>query len=336
MSMRQGAGQDSFLGALLGMAIGDALGMPVAGMTSDAIRAKYGQVDRYLGRKFEDGAEIKPGEFTDESEIALCVVESLTTNQGLLDPDNIGARMLFLAKGESKRWMGEDTLSALNEAESSLEFEVPIDEDGPSTGEVATRGVPIGLLHAIGHFDETSLRADSETVTRLTHGSPAAIAATTAVAFATQLAAQGEVPAMEWASRTADFLSGGALATKLEQVDQLARSGARSESAIETIGTGIAAAESVSTGFLAAVAAADFESAVLRAVNAGGAADTRGAIAGALYGAMVGVSGIPQRLIDGLESRIYVSLAAPWFYKVALRRSGQVIDFRPRFDSGQS
>jgi ADP-ribosylglycohydrolase len=335
MGMRTGAGQDSFLGALLGMAIGDALGMPVAGMAPGSIHAKYREVDRYIGRAFDDSSEVKPGEFTDESEIALCIVESLTTNQGVLDPDNIGARMLFLAKGESKRWMGRDTLFALNAAESSFEFAVPIDEDGPSTGDVAARGMPIGLLHSVGQFDEAALRADSETVTRLTHGSPAAIAATTAVAFAVQLAARGDAPALEWALRTAEFLGGGELATKLEQVDSLARSSDQPESAIEMVGTGIAAAESVSSGFLAAMTGADFEAAVLQAVNAGGAADTRGAIAGALSGAQVGVSGIPQRFIDGLESRIYVSLAAPWFHKVALRRSGQVLDLRPRFDGGQ-
>lgn len=334
MSTRKAAGQDSFLGALLGMAIGDALGMPVEGLAADAIRAEVGRIDGYRSRLLADGQEIKPGEFTDESEIALCIVESLTTNQGELDAENIGARMLFLAKGDSKRWVRGDTLNALAEAESTLQFWVPIDEDGPATGDVASRGVPIGLLHAIGNLHAYALREDAETVTRLTHGSPAAIAATTAVAFAVQLAARGETPVSEWAANTAEFLGGGGLASKLAMVDQLILSKSDAESAFEMIGPGISATESVSSAFYAAMSAESFEDAVFQAVNAGGAADTRGAIAGALYGAKVGVSGIPQSLIDGLESRIYVSLAAPWFHKVALRHAGQVIDLRPRFDGG--
>ena len=32
--------------------------------------------------------------------------------------------------------------------------------------------------------------------------------------------------------------------------------------------------------------------------------------------------------IDDLEGRIYVSLAAPWFYRTVLRQSGTVIDLR--------
>ena len=72
-----------------------------------------------------------------------------------------------------------------------------------------------------------------------------------------------------------------------------------------------------------------FEDAVFAAVNAGGAADTIGALTGALAGAANGASGIPQPLIDGLEGRIYISLAAPWLYKAARQRAGQLIDLRP-------
>ena len=69
-----------------------------------------------------------------------------------------------------------------------------------------------------------------------------------------------------------------------------------------------------SAGFLAASRTDSFADAVFAAANAGGASDTVGAIAGALAGAYGGDTSVPQPLIDGLGSRIYVSLAAPWFY----------------------
>ena len=46
----------------------------------------------------------------------------------------------------------------------------------------------------------------------------------------------------------------------------------------------------------------DFESAVLHAVNGGGQNQARAILTGALTGAQVGLSGIPQRFLDGLEN----------------------------------
>jgi hypothetical protein len=44
--------------------------------------------------------------------------------------------------------------------------------------------------------------------------------------------------------------------------------------------------------------APDFEQAMIDVINRGGDADTNAAVAGAVYGAWVGESGIPQRWID--------------------------------------
>ncbi len=52
---------------------------------------------------------------------------------------------------------------------------------------------------------------------------------------------------------------------------------------------------------LAARFADDFEAAVLHAVNGGGQNQARAILTGALVGAMVGVGGIPERFIQGLE-----------------------------------
>src|SRR5215204_724328 len=99
------ATENQFLGALLGMAIGDALGAPVSGMSRGEIEAQFGTIDRYHGRSQPDMEEIHPGEFTDESELALCIVESMTANRGNLDLETGGVRMLHLAAGPSRRWM---------------------------------------------------------------------------------------------------------------------------------------------------------------------------------------------------------------------------------------
>jgi len=54
----------------------------------------------------------------------------------------------------------------------------------------------------------------------------------------------------------------------------------------------------------------DFESAVLHAVNGGGQNQARAIITGALVGAQVGLSAIPQRFLDGLENGAALANAA--------------------------
>ena len=79
------ATENQFLGALLGMAIGDALGAPLSGMDRAEIAARFGTIDRFHGHARPGSEEIHPGEFTDETELALCIVESMTANRGHLD-----------------------------------------------------------------------------------------------------------------------------------------------------------------------------------------------------------------------------------------------------------
>ncbi|NBQ68235.1 MAG: ADP-ribosylglycohydrolase family protein [Nitrosomonadaceae bacterium] len=62
--------------------------------------------------------------------------------------------------------------------------------------------------------------------------------------------------------------------------------------------------------YLAARFGDDFESAVLHAVNGGGQNQARAILTGALVGAQVGLAGIPQRFLDGLEdSQSLINLA---------------------------
>ena len=64
------------------------------------------------------------------------------------------------------------------------------------------------------------------------------------------------------------------------------------------------------SAIMAARFADDFESAVLHAVNGGGQNQARAILTGALVGAMVGLSGIPERFVTGLarhEARLQLA-----------------------------
>lgn len=321
--------EDAFLGSLLGLAIGDALGMPFAGMTASEIRDRHGHIGTYLAAALADGTEVAAGEFTDESELALCIVEAATANGGEVDVDLVAPRMVHVATGDSRRWLSPETARALDRVSEHLVYRVPTDEDGPATGDVAARGVPIGLIHSVSRFAPEAMAEDARRVVAITHGSPAAATAALATAVAVRLAARSDGDPAGWPAAIANLLGGGVIAERLGAVnDHLASLPPLADIATR-FGTGTAAEESVVTAIAVASAAGSFEEAVLTAVNAGGATDTVGALTGAIAGARVGSAGIPQRLIDGLGGRIYVSLAAPWLFKAAQRRAGQVIDLRP-------
>lgn len=291
------ATEDQFLGALLGLAIGDALGRPLRGLSQEQIAERYGAITTYI-TKDSDQAGASPGEITDKTEICLCIVESLTTNDGLLDAVNINARMTFLARGPSREYMSEAVISGIKLAEEH-DGQVPEDHQDRPELAVATRGIPVGLLHAVGAVDLETIRRESSVVSRLTRGGAAQADLTTFVAMA-----------------VCDAARGSDLASVIERAPHLLRHADNPTAAMVS-------------GIIATVNDAEhFEDAVFATVTNGGETDVTASIAGAIAGARLGASGIPQDLIDGLDARIYLSMAAPWFYRTAFRRAGTVIDLR--------
>lgn len=323
------ANTDRFLGALLGLAIGDAVGMPLVGLTGVEIQQRFGTRLAFRSRTFPDGTELGAGEVTDETEIVLCIVESYTVEGGRIDPENIGVRMSYLARGESVRWMDPATVETLVNASDTGEWQQPLTDDGPAAGEVVTRGIPVGLMHSMGTSADGELRADAELVARITHGSAYAANAVTAVAEAMQLAARRTVPLVELPAAVAERLGPSEIADAVKATAVPGEVQGASDR-IDTIGTGPEATKLLPTAMIAAGAAESFESCLTLAAHAGGAADTRAAIAGALYAGYHGSASIPQRWIDDLEARIYVSLAAPWFWRTVAKRRDRLIELRPR------
>ena len=306
------------MGAVLGLAIGDAFGMPVAGWSATTITDWYGVVTDFLPRKFPDGDEVRPGEITDETEIALCVIESVTAAHGEIDVENIGIRMNYLARGDSRKWMTTGTAEVLDERSEAAEFRLPLVDDEVVEPDILARGVPIGLMHSMGQFHPAKLRAEAEAVTRITHGSPLAQSLVEAVALTMASAARQSVPLSDLSRLLLDSTGEGELRDGL----------------INGIGVNeLSDASKVLCEALAIVAnAANLQEALERATCPGGATDSRASLVGALYGGYHGSAAIPQPLIDGLEPRIYVSLAVPWFYRTVARRSGRAIDLRFRPD----
>ena len=75
---------DRATGVLLGLACGDALGRPVEFQQPSTIRSRHGRVSEMLA----DGTHGQPaGTITDDTEMALCIGRSLTTNSEFVPAD---------------------------------------------------------------------------------------------------------------------------------------------------------------------------------------------------------------------------------------------------------
>ncbi len=300
--------QDRVLGALLGMGIGDALGMPVEGWTREHVAERFGRVDTYHPRTYDDGASLAAGEFTDDSEGVLCIVEAYTASTGELDPDAILARLEILARGEAKRWMNPVTLEAITTEGDRSRHRV--------TGDVAARGIPLGLI-AVGSTaaTESFIEATAAVLAELTHTDSLARQAIAVVAEGVRLTVSGTGAGRLLVEHLIDFGPGGELRKGLRGLLQLIEAHTSYDDIAAHLGFGDSAEAVVLSAVAAAAMATDYESGVTLAVSQGGAADSRGAIAGALLGGQYGTAGIPQRLIDGLEGRMYIMLAAPWLFQ---------------------
>lgn len=287
--------ENRFLGSLLGLAIGDALGMPVSDLPIDETRERHGEIREYLPRNPGTDEHIPAGEITDETETVLCVVESMTLSNGQVDTENIAARLRFLVEGPSRHWMPEEIRTGIESASIDGGL-VPEDASTGGSLAVAVRGVPIGLMHSVGAFDRDAFVEETRLVSRLSHGGVGQqqLVLDVALAVLNQIRDEPVDPI-----------------TLEGDLDGVRKERAVIESILAEVGEG-----------------SSFEDVVFNAVNQHRPADSAGAVAGGIAGAAVGAADIPQPLIDGLEARVYLSLAAPWCYRTATRRAGTLIDLR--------
>jgi ADP-ribosylglycohydrolase len=305
--------QEQVIGSMLGMAIGDALGMPFRGRTADEIQQSYGRVESFQSLVFPDGAELKAGEFSGASETVLCIIESFTTNNGEFDEENILARFEMLTRGESKRWLDPTILIALEALDKDLGENAPI---LLATGDVAARGIPVGLVHAYSNQSIETLIADSSHLANMTHPDPLAAEAVAVVAASVQIAGNRSIESLaELPEALTRFLPDSSIARRIAADELRLRDGSAEISIGSLFDPSEAASGVVHAAVLIASQASDPISPLIESVNLGGATSSRSAITGAIVGAFFGAGSIPQEWIDASEGRVYLLLAAPWFFR---------------------
>lgn len=330
---------DRATGALLGSAIGDALGAPLEGLNPGQIQAQYGIVDDYV-----DGSEAwkrkpyrwrMPGLYSDDTQQALVLADVLI-ERGRVDPERIAALYLELATPPGTyegayRGIGRSfrrVIAALRQGTS------PSQTGQPSAGTgAAMRITPLALFHA---GEPESLFGSVMAASLITHRDCRSLAAAIAIAHAVRRLAAGARREPSFLFRLADdvhqaeramqaaypgqiiALSPHAhcLSTVIAHVESLLEiPRARALSALveeanrhgpsdacrrPTMGF---APVLVPTCLYLLLTTDSFEEAVTEAVNLGGDADTAGAILGAMAGASYGARAIPEHWLARLQNR---------------------------------
>ncbi len=294
-------------GAVLGAAIGDALGHPTEFQSTEHIRLQHGPagVRGYTLYWTDDGRRYAP--FTDDTQMSECVLESLLAGREAgwgLDRTMEAMGTAFVRWSESPRGGHRSPGTACLAGCSALAAGTPWRAAGaPDSGGCGSvmRAWPVGLL-----FWDDPPEAERWAVAQSlpTHRDPIALAASAALAVGVaRILAGADAPsvwramvdaASRWDQRTAGMM-GRALSE--------AQAKAPIDPVLDRL-RGWAAHEAIAASlFLFARYLDDPVEGMLAGANATGDSDSLASIAGALLGAWHGSDALPAGWVEDIERR---------------------------------
>ena len=333
-------------GALAGLALGDALGMPTQAMSPEQIRAVYGRitglVDADASQPYAPG--MPAGSVTDDTEQALLVASLLVRGRGsssgrvALNAVEFAHALLAWEDSMIERGsldlLGPSTKAALERVRAGAD---PLSVGGAgTTNGAAMRVTPIGI--AVSTADPEAFAEAVWSSCRVTHAtrqgfqSAALVAAAVSMGIDAASSSASDVRALLWeaVSYVASLSPRGAWAPDPDVVAATRRALELAstpplpslELLAEQIGSSVASAQAIPMAF-ALLARDPSPRALLDAANIGGDTDTIGAIAGAILGAAAGVGVFDGRALAQVEEVSRLGLATVAEQLLALRAPGE-------------
>jgi len=298
--------RDRARGALLGLAVGDALGTTLEFKPKDSYQPLTGIVG---GGPFR----LKAGAWTDDTSMALALATSLVERDGLDERDLMERFCAWAEKGEYSHNgrcfdIGITVRGALERfRRTGNPVAGSIDPQTAGNGSLM-RLAPVAILYA---FDDEARYEAARRQSATTHGAEEALAACAAYADLVAEAIQGWSKAQIFTPRSGWSPDKVGRAMRMETVSW-PRSQVR--------GSGYVI-HSLEAAIWAVGNARDFREAVLLAANLGEDADTTAAIAGQLAGAIWGASGIPEEWLAVLAWRDRITDLADRLHDLSLERT---------------
>jgi ADP-ribosylglycohydrolase len=320
-------------GCLLGGALGDALGAPIEGMSLGEIRARFGSrgVEGFVPGR------VHPGAITDDTQMTLFTAEGLVlAKRGGAFPQRSGlvrtvhraylrwfrtqglrSRHPSFERAAEEGWLvgvdelneprgpGRTCLSALG-SERMGRVEQPLNTS-KGCGALM-RIAPVGAALAI----DDPFRIGCE-IAALTHGHPSGYLAAGLQALLVRelLAGSGLTAAIdEGLEELRRWPGHEECNAAVEAALALARKGPRTPEAVESLGAGWVAEETLGIALFCALVSSDFVTGVRLAVNHGGDSDSTGSVTGNLLGAQLGEHALPTAWLAKLELRDVIEAVA--------------------------
>jgi ADP-ribosylglycohydrolase len=305
-------------GALHGLAVGDALGMPTQSTSRAQIVARYGLlVDRFHPGPPDHplAAGMPAGSVTDDTEQAVLLGRLLVESRGRIDPVELGRRLAAWEASMRERGsldlLGPSTRRAVAALAAGVD-PAEAGRDGTTNG-AAMRVAPVGIAVPVGDLlVERVVEASFAT-----HGTGVAMAGAAAVAAAVSAGIEGAqvketfVVAADAAAAAVGkgrWVAAADVAERIRWATTLVRGRREPLEVISAlVGTSLATQESVPAAFaVLALAGDDPWLACKLGASVGGDCDTIAAMAGAIAGACCGVDALPVRArvehldLDGL------------------------------------
>lgn len=297
---------DSALGAMFGLACGDALGAPAEFLSQSALQDKFGHLTEMVGNDLWE-----PGEWTDDTAMALCVAEGI-----LAAPEDpvaeIGKRFLTW-KDNGPKDVGNTISDALERyrgswPEASRNTNAARQNRAAGNGSLM-RTLPVALAY---RNTETMLR-QSARISAMTHWDAQAEVCCAVYCLWIKRLSTGEARQSAWQGAIADSKAVAAQGTlapnetpgpsplpaqfweRLENVPNLP------ESALQPTGYAGYVLECLEAAAWWVLNTDALEDALIGCVNLAGEADTIAAVAGGAAGAFWGAASIPPRWLERLK-----------------------------------
>ena len=279
---------ERYTGALLGLAVGDALGTTLEFSrpgTFEPIKSIQG------GGPFK----LSPGQWTDDTSMALCLADSLIESKGFDPIDQLNRYCRWRDEGYLSSTgqcfdIGHTTSTALDTFRNTdISFCGITDADSAGNGSIM-RLAPIPLFYA--NHPETAIIQSGES-SKTTHATPECVDACrylgALIVGAVQGVEQEELLSNSFSPVT-DFWNRHPLSP---QIQEIASGSFKDKQPPDIIGSGYVV-KSLEAALWAFYHSTSFEEGALLAVNLGNDADTTGAVYGQLAGAYYGEKAIPQ------------------------------------------
>ncbi|MDY6782143.1 MAG: ADP-ribosylglycohydrolase family protein [Cyanobacteriota bacterium] len=297
---------DRVRGILFGQAVGDALGFGTEWISKQRAAEEYpnGLTDYSQITRYGQLEGWSPGDWTDDTDQMLCILDSLLEKQEL-DTRDIAARIHHWAVTDGMG-MGRTVYTAVNTPgflENPAGIARQIWEDSGKVGAANGAVMRTSVLGIWQYRDRDRVIENAERVSRITHSDPRCVGSCVAVCLALSALLRGETDIETLVSAIArttrsyhpevqEYFEKAAISLEVLDLDEGLNPGE-----INRVGYTL---KTLGAGFWALQRAQSYRDGLLQIINEGGDADTNGAVAGALLGAKFGYEGIPRPWIEGL------------------------------------